>query len=79
MTLESFLIQEIKNISFKTVKPDESLIKSGLLSSITVVDLTVAIEENYTIKIPFTDITRDNFDTIELIMKFLSSKGLTIE
>ncbi|HTB08125.1 MAG TPA: phosphopantetheine-binding protein [Bacteroidia bacterium] len=76
MALEDFLKQEIKNISFKSVDSKESLIKSGLLSSITVVDLAVSIEENCNIKIPFTDISKDNFDTIELIIAFLHSRGL---
>jgi acyl carrier protein len=76
MALEDFLKQEIKNIAFKSVDSKESLIKSGLLSSITVVDLAVSIEENYNIKIPFTDISKDNFDTIELIIAFLHSRGL---
>lgn len=78
MTLRDFLIQEIKNITFKTVTSDESLIQSGLLSSITVVDLVVAIEEQYNIKIPFIEITKNNFDTIELIIQFLKGKGLAV-
>ena len=76
MQLEEFLVKEIKNVSFKTVKADESLIKSGLLSSITLIDLVVAIEEAYKIKIPFNDITPENFDTIGLIINFLKIKGL---
>jgi D-alanine--poly(phosphoribitol) ligase subunit 2 len=79
MALEDFLKQEIKNIAFKSVDSKESLIKSGLLSSITVVDLAVSIEEQYNIKIPFTDISKDNFDTIELMIQFLRSKGLNAE
>ena len=79
MALEDFLKQEIKNIAFKSVDRKESLIKSGLLSSITVVDLAVSIEEQYNIKIPFTDISKDNFDTIELMIQFLRSKGLNAE
>jgi acyl carrier protein len=79
MPLQDFLIQEIKNVSFKTVKPDESVIKSGLLSSITLIDLVVAIEEAYKIKIPFNDISTENFDTVELIIKFLHSRDLKVE
>ena len=76
VNLEDFLKQEIKNIAFKTVTNNDSLIQSGLLSSITMVDLAVSIEEKYNIKIPFNDISKDNFDTIELIMQFLKAKGL---
>ena len=76
MGLEDFLKQEIKNIAFKTVNNTDSLIASGLLSSITVVDLVVSIEEKYDIKIPFNDITNDNFDNIQLIKVFLKSRGL---
>jgi acyl carrier protein len=79
MRIDEFLKQEIKNLVFKNVDTTESLIKSGLLSSITVVDLAVLIEENYKIKIPFTDISKDNFDTIELMIQFLKSKGLKEE
>lgn len=79
MKFEDFLVQEIKNISFKTVKHDESLIKSGLLTSITLIDLVVSIEEAYKIKVSFTDITPANFDTIDLIIKFLKDRGMNLE
>jgi acyl carrier protein len=79
MKFEEFLVQEIKKISFKTVKPDESLIKSGLLTSITVIDLVVSIEDAYKVKISFTDITPANFDTIDLIIKFLNDRGISLD
>jgi acyl carrier protein len=75
--IKSFIKNFLKESLFISVADeDESLIKSRTLDSITVVDLAVAIEEEYKIKVPFTDITEDNFDTINKMVEFLQTKGL---
>lgn len=74
--LESFLTDKIKELAFVNVGRGDALVSSNLLDSITVVDLGVAIEDEYGIKIPFTEITEENFDSVERIMAYLQSKGL---
>ena len=60
----AFIQQEVATLAFKKVGYDESLIKSRLLDSITVVDLIVTIEERIGKRIPQHLTTEDNLDTI---------------
>ncbi len=71
--LVSFIQDEIANIAFKRVSPTESLVKSRLLDSITVVDLIVSIEERTGKQIPQHLVTDENFETIEDIIKTINS------
>jgi acyl carrier protein len=74
MIVTEFLRSEIKKIAFREVKDDELLLKSGVLDSITAVDLAVSLEEKYSIKIPFTDINEQNFGSVNDIATYLESK-----
>lgn len=71
--LKTFIQSEIANLAFTKVEVDESLIKSKLLDSITVVDLLVSIEEKINKKIPQHLINEENLDTINKIIKTLES------
>lgn len=77
MTVKEFLHSEIQKVAFREVSDTESIAKSRLLDSITLIDLAVAIEDEYKIKIPFTEITEENFDNVELIVAYLNTKGIT--
>jgi acyl carrier protein len=77
MQLKEFLREEVQKLAFREVSDSESIAKSRLLDSITLVDLAVAIEDEFKIKIPFNEITEDNFDSIDLIAAYLHKKGIT--
>ncbi len=72
--MKDFLITKIEEVSFSEVEVDEALWASGILDSITIVELAVEIEEEYDIEVPFFEIIEDNFQTVELIMKYISKK-----
>ena len=65
---------EIKSLVFKDVSNDTSLIKSGLLDSISIVDLIIFIEEETGHKIPENHIIEENFDSIDNIKSYLSKR-----
>ena len=70
------LIQEqIRSLIFRGVGEEEALLSAKVLDSIVVVDLAVALEEHYGVKIPFTDINEANFETVNRIASYLQSKG----
>ncbi|MGD1847693.1 MAG: phosphopantetheine-binding protein [Salibacteraceae bacterium] len=71
--LSEIVHEEVANLVFRSVAPDEQLLESGLLDSITVVDLSVALEEHLDIKIPFTDIDATNFQTVNSICNYLQT------
>ncbi len=73
--LKIFIQNEIKNIAFKKVEFDESLIKSKLLDSISVIDLIVSIEEKVSKQIPQYLINDENFDSINNIIETIRKIG----
>lgn len=70
----TFLKDKIEEIAFSTVEAEESLWQSGVLDSITIVELAVEIENEYSIKIPFDEIIEDHFETVDLLTKYIQSK-----
>lgn len=71
----SIIKDKIREVAFKKVSDTDELIKSGILSSILVVDLATMLEEEFNISIPFTEITPENFSTPELIQKYIETKA----
>lgn len=71
--MEEFLKEMIEELTFEEVSKHESLIESGILDSITVVDLAVSIENEAGVSIPFNEIKPENFETIEIIMAYVES------
>jgi acyl carrier protein len=58
-----------------TAAPDESLFQSGVLDSFTLADLVSALEQEFAVKIPDTDLTPRKFDSIERIEAYLASRS----
>ena len=69
--MEDFLKEKIEELTFESVDSNESLIESGVLDSITVVDLAVFIENEYEVSIPFNEIKPEHFETIETIKSYV--------
>lgn len=66
--------EKIKEIAFKKVNDTDELFKSGILTSILVIDLATSLEEEFNISIPFNEITLENFSTPQLILNYIESK-----
>lgn len=62
---------KIANLAFKKVEKTDSLIRSKLLDSISLIDLIMFIEEETGKQIPQHLIVEENFDTVEDILKTL--------
>lgn len=72
--MQQIIANKIQEIGFTKVTVDTELIKSGILSSILVVDLATALEEEFNVQIPFNEITVENFSNLLLIEKFIQEK-----
>ncbi len=55
--------------------PDASLFDSGLLDSFALPDLIGALEKEFSITIPDSDLNPRKFDTIERIEQYLETRG----
>jgi acyl carrier protein len=58
---------------------DTDLMESGLLDSLTLVELIVGLEEEFEIKIPFEEVELDNFRSVERIAGFVIDQGAVYE
>jgi len=72
--MKDFIITKIDEIAFLTVSPDEVLWLTGILDSITVVELAVEIENEFNIRIPIEEINEDNFQSVNSLMSYIEEK-----
>ncbi len=74
--IEQFLIQKIEELSFTEISKSDRLWTDKILDSITIVELVVAIEIQFGVKVPNVDIIVENFDSIDLITEYIvKAKG----
>jgi acyl carrier protein len=69
------IIQIIRSVSGKDAVPadGESLFESGVLDSFALTDLVAALETQFSIQIPDSDLKPRKFDSIERIEAYLES------
>jgi acyl carrier protein len=56
------------------ISPDESLLESGTIDSIAVMQLVAFLETTYRIKVEDDDLMPENFDTIAAISAFIAQR-----
>jgi acyl carrier protein len=49
---------------------DENIFETGLIDSFGIVELIVSLEEHFQIKVPYEDMTIQNFSSVSEISKF---------
>lgn len=66
----------LKNVSGKNELPgdDESLFESGYLDSFALTDMVSALESEFGIKVPDSDLSPRKFDSVSRIEKYVASK-----
>lgn len=76
MDRQTRIIKIIQTVANKDVvpSPDESLFDSGLLDSFALADVVSAIEKEFSLKIPDSDLNPRKFDSIERIEQYLDSR-----
>lgn len=72
--METFLKETISEIAFSDVENDELLWESGILDSITIIELSVEIENEYDIKIPIQEIVIENFGSVNKLKNYIETK-----
>lgn len=71
------IIELIRLVAQKDVSPavDESLFESGILDSFGLPDLVGALEKEFHLSIPDSDLNPRKFDSIERIENYLDSRN----
>ena len=55
------------------------LLKGHVLDSVSLLEFTTFLEELCGIEIPADDITEENFDSIEAVVRYLRGRGQVVE
>lgn len=75
MTTENLVasvLNEILSPKGKSISGyDEKIFENGLIDSFGIVELVLAIEDNFKVKIPYEDMTVQNFASINEISKLV--------
>jgi len=58
-----------------SIGPDESLFESGVLDSIAIIDMVGALEREFSIRIPDSDLTPRKFDSVARIEAYVESRS----
>ena len=53
---------------------DESLLEAGVIDSMTMVDLITVLESTFSIQIDEDDMIPENFDSVNAIVEYVTSK-----
>jgi acyl carrier protein len=70
------ILNIVRQVAGKPVNPapDESLFESGLLDSFSLTDLVTALEVEFKITVPDSDLTPRKFDSVARIQGYLEKK-----
>ena len=77
MEPQARILKVLRQVTSKEISPgvDESLFVSGLLDSFALTDFVSALEEEFGISIPDSDLSARKFDTINKVSAYLVSKA----
>jgi acyl carrier protein len=69
------IAKSIFGLSYKKISSEEEeLVESGILSSITIVELAVELEKIFSVSISFMEINKENFNTLRSIKQLIEKK-----
>ena len=72
--LAVYITSDILKQPKRSLRPDESIIASGLIDSFSLVDLGLFIEDNFGVRIDDTELNADTFDTLEQLAKLIETR-----
>jgi len=74
--IKDLIKQEIANVAFAAVNDQDALLDQNILDSVGAVDLAVALEGVFGISIPFVDINKQQFHSVETLAAYVRLKRL---
>jgi len=73
-TIERYIIDSLLKGKKKQIDPDESLISTGVLDSLTLLQLISFIEEQFNFKVDDNEMVPEYFQSIKNIKSFIEGK-----
>jgi acyl carrier protein len=73
-TLGQKIAADILKEPRRKINPDEPLISSGLIDSMSLVDVAILIEDTFGVHIDDTELNADTFDTLAQLSELVESR-----
>jgi len=72
--IRSYLKQHGGGATVDRLKPDESLLDSGVVDSAVMIDLIAYLESTFGVQVPDEDMMPENFETLRAITDYVERK-----
>ncbi len=72
--LAEYIASEILSQPSRIIEETEKLISSGLIDSLSLVDISIFVEDQYQVAIDDTELNADTFDSLEELEKIIISR-----
>jgi acyl carrier protein len=73
-TMTTRIQQHILKQPNRDIKPDESLLSSGLIDSFSLMDLALFVEDQYGVRIDDTELNAETFDTLNELADLITER-----
>ncbi len=72
--VRAFVMERFPGAAARRMTDDDSLIDSGVIDSLGVLDLATFIEREFGVQLADDELTAENFDSIATLSRFLAAK-----
>jgi acyl carrier protein len=72
--VRAFILQRFPTVAARNMTDDDSLLDSGVIDSLGVLDLAAFIERELGVQLADDDLTAENFESIATLSRFLAAK-----
>ncbi len=72
--LSQFIVTKILRQPKRVLQPDEPLISSGLIDSLSLVDLSLFVEDEFGVRIDDTELNAGTFDTLNQLASLIAQR-----
>ncbi len=74
-SVTQFIFSKFPLAKKKGIAPNESLLESGIVDSMGILEIVTYIEDEYSIQLSDEEVLADNFATVESIAELIGSKS----
>ncbi len=72
--LSQFIVSKLLKQPKRVLQPDEPLISSGLIDSLSLVDLSLFVEDEFGVRIDDTELNAGTFDTLNQLASLIAQR-----
>jgi len=73
-TIADFIVRKILKKPNRVIKADAPLISSGLVDSLSLVDLALFMEETFGVRLKNSELNASTFDTIDQLVELITRR-----